>query len=61
MNSTDGSRICAPTTIKISTPDNDCKPRALVPREEKFVSHQIERGSIYASIRIPECFTAQLY
>jgi hypothetical protein len=61
MNSTDGSRICTTATIKISTSDNDCKPRPLAPREEKFASYQIERGGIYPLIMSPECFAAQLY
>jgi hypothetical protein len=61
MNSTDDSRICTTAAIKVSTPNNDCKPRSLAPRKEEFVSHQVERGVVYALITSTECFAAQLY
>ena len=48
-------------TIKITTPDNDCKPWSLAPREEKFAAYKIERRGIYALITSRECFAAQFF
>jgi hypothetical protein len=61
MNSADGSRSFTTPTVKITTSDNDCKPRSLAPRKEKFAPHQIERAGIYALITRAECLATQLY
>jgi hypothetical protein len=61
VNSTNCGKIRTTTSIKISTSNNDRKSRPLAPREEKFVSYQVERDGIYALILSPECFAAQFY